>query len=186
MALGGLFSKGPAKPGDAYGSPGQGSSVAISIASSITLLLLWYLVTAVWQLLPPLFLPAPAAIADRFVQVFTEGFGGGTLIQHTWASFVRVFSAFFLSCVTAIPIGILMGVNRVARGIFDPPIVITSYSIHYTKLYDDHLRLLEHLPGVGGDSSAGSFIVSVAATDADPGIVFDHDAMTVVRDLTNA
>ena len=122
VALVGLFSKGPAKPGDAYGAPGQGSSVAISIVSSLALLLLWYLVTAVWQLLPPLFLPAPATIAHRFTEVLTEGFGGGTLLQHTWASFVRVFSAFFLSCVTAIPIGILMGVNRVARGIFDPPI----------------------------------------------------------------
>ena len=33
-----------------------------------------------------------------------------------------MFGAFALACVTAIPIGILMGVNRVARGIFDPPI----------------------------------------------------------------
>lgn len=122
VALGGIFAKGPAKPGDAYGAPGQGSSVAISIATAIGLLLMWYLVTAVWQLLPPLFLPGPGAIANRFAEVLTEGFGGGTLLQHTWASFVRVFSAFFLSCITAIPIGILMGVNRVARGIFDPPI----------------------------------------------------------------
>ncbi len=122
VALTGIFAKGAAKPGDAYGAPGQGSSVAISIASAIGLLLMWYLVTAVWQLLPPLFLPSPGAIVDRFVRVVTEGFGGGTLLQHTWASFARVFGAFFLSCVTAIPIGILMGVNRVARGIFDPPI----------------------------------------------------------------
>ena len=110
VALVGLFSKGPAKPGDAYGAPGQGSSVAISIVSSLTLLLA-RAETA-----------AAATIAHRFTEVLTEGFGGGTLLQHTWASFVRVFSAFFLSCVTAIPIGILMGVNRVARGIFDPPI----------------------------------------------------------------
>jgi len=33
-----------------------------------------------------------------------------------------VFSAFLLACVTAVPVGILMGVNRYARGIFDPPI----------------------------------------------------------------
>ncbi len=34
----------------------------------------------------------------------------------------RVFGAFFLALVTAIPIGILMGVNRFVRGIFDPPL----------------------------------------------------------------
>jgi taurine transport system permease protein len=33
-----------------------------------------------------------------------------------------VFGAFFLACLTAIPIGILMGVSRIARGVFDPPI----------------------------------------------------------------
>ena len=34
----------------------------------------------------------------------------------------RVFSAFVLACLTAIPIGIAMGMSRVARGIFDPPL----------------------------------------------------------------
>jgi len=33
-----------------------------------------------------------------------------------------VFAAFALACVTAIPVGIAMGVSRIARGIFDPPI----------------------------------------------------------------
>ncbi len=33
-----------------------------------------------------------------------------------------MFGAFFLAAITAIPIGILMGVNRVTRGLFDPPI----------------------------------------------------------------
>lgn len=120
--LGALFAKGPAKPGDAYGAPGQGRSVAISVVSTVVLLVLWYLATAVFGLIRPLFLPSPILIFHRLIDVATEGFGGATLWQHTWASFVRVFSAFFLSCVTAIPIGILMGVNRVVRGIFDPMI----------------------------------------------------------------
>src|SRR5471030_1673483 len=34
----------------------------------------------------------------------------------------REFGAFLLACVTAIPIGLLLGVSRFARGIFDPPI----------------------------------------------------------------
>ena len=34
----------------------------------------------------------------------------------------RVFSAFFLAVLTAVPVGVAMGVSRVMRGIFDPPI----------------------------------------------------------------
>jgi taurine transport system permease protein len=42
------------------------------------------------------------------------------LIQHTAASLGRVLGAFLFALVTAVPIGILMGVNRVVRGLFDP------------------------------------------------------------------
>ena len=44
------------------------------------------------------------------------------LSEHFWWSLFRVFAAFLLACVTAVPIGIAMGVSRIARGIFDPPI----------------------------------------------------------------
>jgi taurine transport system permease protein len=59
---------------------------------------------------------------DQFVDVSVDGFGGSTLIWHTLISLYRVFGAFLLACATAIPIGIDMGVNRVFRGVFDPPI----------------------------------------------------------------
>lgn len=120
-SLGGLLSKGPVKPGDSYGQPGQGRSVAISVVTSIALFLLWYGVTKA-GVIRPLFLPPPIEILNRFLAILAEPFGGGTLWEHTWASLVRVFGAFFLACVTAIPIGILMGVNRFVRGVFDPPI----------------------------------------------------------------
>ena len=121
VALPKFFSKGPAKAGDAYGAPGQGNSIAISVVTSILIFLVWYWVTKA-GLIAPLFLPGPQAILDRLLEVTTEGFGGGTLWQHIWASLVRVFGAFGLACITAIPIGILMGVNRFVRGVFDPPI----------------------------------------------------------------
>ncbi len=120
-AITNIFSKGPAKPGESFGAPGQGSSVAISVASSLGLLLLWYAVTAM-GLIKPLFLPSPAVVFDKFVEVATEGFGGSTLLDHTLWSMGRVFGAFFAAALTAIPIGVFMGVNRVMRGIFDPPI----------------------------------------------------------------
>ena len=119
--LGRFFRQPPARPGDSYGAPGQGSSLLISAVTVVALLFLWWLVTAL-GLMKPLFLPAPQAVLQRFVKVMNDGFGGATLWQHTAASLARVFGAFVLAAALAIPVGIGMGINRILRGVFDPPI----------------------------------------------------------------
>jgi len=101
--------------------PGEGSSVAISVATVITLAVLWFLVTNL-GLIKPLFLASPQAVWQQFVEYLTGAANDKPLWQHFAASMGRVFVAFFLACVTAIPVGIAMGMSRVARGIFDPPI----------------------------------------------------------------
>ncbi|HPO19096.1 MAG TPA: ABC transporter permease subunit [Rubrivivax sp.] len=120
-ALSRLFAKRGVKPGEHFGAPGQGSAAGIATSTVVVLLLLWVVVTnAGW--IKPLFLPSPQAVFAKFISVSTEGFAGATLLEHTLTSLYRVFGAFALACITAIPIGVLMGVSRVARGIFDPPI----------------------------------------------------------------
>lgn len=114
-----LFASGPVKPGESYGAPGQGRSLSISIATATVLILAWYIsTTAGW--IKPLFLPSPVAVVNRFWEVLTVGFANATLLEHTGWSMLRVFGAFTLAFITAVPIGIFMGVNRVARGLFDP------------------------------------------------------------------
>lgn len=105
-----------------FGLPGQGSSTVISIVTTLVLFAAWWVVTASgW--VNPLFLPGPGAVWTRFLEVAGEdGFGGATLWVHAKASLYRVFAAFFLSCITAIPVGLAIGANRIARGIGDPPI----------------------------------------------------------------
>ncbi len=115
-----LFAKRAAKPGEHFGAPGQGSSTVIASATVAVLLLLWVVVSNS-GLVKPIFLPTPQAVFAKFIQVATEGFAGATLLQHTTTSLGRVFGAFALACLTAIPIGVMMGVSRVARGVFDPP-----------------------------------------------------------------
>jgi len=116
-----LFGRGPVLPGESYGAPGVGNSMGISIVTSVAIIFLWWFITHMgW--VKPLFLPSPISVLRKFVEIWSEDFGGATLLTHTEASLFRVFSAFFLACVTAIPVGIAMGVNRVFRGIFDPPI----------------------------------------------------------------
>jgi taurine transport system permease protein len=111
----------PSPDGDAFGAPGKGRSLGISAATVSGLLVLWWALTR-WQLVSPLFLPSPAAVWDRLLDVSTDGFGGASLWAHAGISIFRVFTAFFLSCLSAIPVGLAMGMSRILRGVFDPPI----------------------------------------------------------------
>jgi taurine transport system permease protein len=101
--------------------PGEGSSVLISIVTVAVLFVLWFAITNL-GLIKPLFLPSPQAVWQQFHEYLTGAANDKPLWQHFAASMGRVFFAFFLACVTAIPVGIAMGMSRVARGIFDPPI----------------------------------------------------------------
>lgn len=103
-----------------YRVPGAGNSHWISALCIVVLLALWWLATAKgW--IAPLFLPAPQAIQAAFVQAWSGNIQGGQgLLVHLQWSAVRVFGAFILAVVTAVPIGIAMGVSRISRGVFDP------------------------------------------------------------------
>jgi len=105
-----------------YRLPGEGSSTAISIVTVIVLILVWWIATHMgW--IRDLFLPTPERIFRSFGDAWRGDIQGGKpLSEHFWWSLYRVFAAFVLACVTAVPVGIAMGVSRVARGIFDPPI----------------------------------------------------------------
>ncbi len=74
------------------------------------------------SLVRPLFLPSPQVVVKTFIDVSREEFSGGTLFEHTYWSMFRVFSAFFLAILTAIPLGVMMGFNATIKGFFDPPI----------------------------------------------------------------
>ncbi|MCE2689313.1 MAG: ABC transporter permease subunit [Rubrivivax sp.] len=105
----------------AFKVPGEGSSLRISMVTIGLLLLAWTVVTnAGW--IKPLFLPSPQAVAQQFWEYVTGTANDKPLWQHFVASVGRVFAAFALAVVTAVPVGIAMGMSRVARGIFDPPI----------------------------------------------------------------
>jgi taurine transport system permease protein len=105
-----------------YSVPGEGSSTAIAVGTVIALLLLWWVATHNgW--IRDLFLPTPERIINSFGEAWKGDIQGGRpLAEHFGWSLFRVFFAFALACVTAIPVGIAMGVSRVARGIFDPPV----------------------------------------------------------------
>ena len=104
-----------------FRGPGEGSSLVISIATIVVLVVAWFAVTTA-GLIKPLFLPSPQAVAQQFLEYLTGQANDKPLWQHFLASVLRVAAAFWLAFLTAVPVGIAMGMSRVARGIFDPPI----------------------------------------------------------------
>jgi taurine transport system permease protein len=105
-----------------YRLPGEGSSTAISIVTVVALFALWWVATH-FGWIRDIFLPTPERIITSFADAWKGDIQGGKpLSEHFWWSLWRVFAAFVLACVTAVPVGVAMGVSRIARGIFDPPI----------------------------------------------------------------
>src|SRR6476620_10591875 len=96
----------PTKPGETYGVPGPGDTLLLSLATMAFLIFVW----------------SPAAIVQKFIDVWTNGFTGTPFWQHVLISAARVFGAFLLACAVGIPLGLAMGMSPVMRGIFDPPI----------------------------------------------------------------
>jgi taurine transport system permease protein len=104
-----------------YSTPGEGSSTVISVVTMVAIAGLWWIASHLgWM--PPLFLPTPETVFERLWESARGQLTDAPLATHFGWSMFRVFTAFFLACLTAIPIGIAMGVSRIARGVFDPPI----------------------------------------------------------------
>ena len=139
----GIFSRRKSEVVDQYGAPGRGRSTAISAVTIVIILGGWWLATQL-ELIRPLFLPAPEMVISKFNKIACtdyyfeqllvligasaavtsecHGFSEHALHEHVLWSLYRVFGSFFLAVITAVPIGIAMGMSRYARGVFDPPI----------------------------------------------------------------
>lgn len=98
-------------------------TVVISTMTLLALVALWLLATH-FQIASPLFLPSPAEVARQTVVVASDGYANGTLLDHILASLGRISVSLALGIGIGVPVGLLMGVNRWARGIFSVPIDI--------------------------------------------------------------
>lgn len=95
------------------------SLLAISSLSIASLLWLWWAVTSA-ELIEPLFLPSPQAVLARGRQLLGEGYMNASLWQHLGASLGRIGLGLAAAVLTAVPLGIAIGRQRIVRGIFDP------------------------------------------------------------------
>ncbi len=82
--------------------------------------LLFWTALSISGLIPSLFLPSPAAVAERFVYLLDHRFAGGTLIDHLWASLLRFAGGFGLAVLIGVPLGLLRGWFRLLDDIVTP------------------------------------------------------------------
>lgn len=104
-----------------------------SIVTVLTLLIAWWLAT-VTAWIDPIYWPpiegtlypwenpdrARPGVIDRFVGLLTDGYRNVPLWEHVWTSVNRVLLGVFFGALVGIPLGFAMGLNSVARGLFDP------------------------------------------------------------------
>ncbi|MBP0939789.1 taurine ABC transporter permease TauC [Pseudomonas alliivorans] len=95
------------------------STRAISVVTLVVLLALWWAVTAA-EWIEPLFLPPPSVVLEKAWLLLTKGYMDSTLWQHLGASLQRIGLGLGAAILTAIPVGIAIGHNRIAQGILDP------------------------------------------------------------------
>lgn len=91
----------------------------ISTASSLTMLLLWIVVTET-GLADELFLPSPLKVADRLIDITLVGYQGSTLLEHVAISLWRILTSFGLACAVGIPLGVLMGLSEDIKAALNP------------------------------------------------------------------
>ena len=100
---------------------GKRSTVGISLTTAALLLALWQ--AASWaHLAPHLFLPTPSEVYTAAVSIYQDGYANATLWEHVSASLARIFLAGVIAVGLGVPIGLLMGLSRWAKGVFDAPI----------------------------------------------------------------
>ncbi|GAC1043763.1 ABC transporter permease subunit [Rhizobium sp. No.120] len=100
---------------------GEKPTIAISITTAAACLALWWLVAKL-GLVSHLFLPRPDEVLTQIGVVYRDGYAGASLSEHILASLFRIVAAAAIAIGIGIPVGLLMGLNRWAKGILDTPI----------------------------------------------------------------
>jgi taurine transport system permease protein len=153
----------------------------LTLGTVTTIILAWFVLTR-FNLVNPLFLPAPAAVWHAFVKTATVGYQGSLLDQHLFASLQRVLAGWSLACVVGIPLGFAMGLSTKVKAVFDP--IIEFYRpLPPLGLY----TLIVLWLGIGEESKIALLFlaalppISISVTEAVAGI--DKRYLTAVQSL---
>jgi len=83
--------------------------VFLSLSSVLGFLCVWYLVTDLLQLMPPIILPSPEKVFFNIYEKISIPVGEEKLFGHIGVSLVRILVGVGIALSLAIPLGVLMG-----------------------------------------------------------------------------
>lgn len=90
----------------------------LSIITVFVIVILWFAATALnW--VDRKLIPSPSEVWAAFISV-CQDYKGHSLLQHIGVSMQRLFVAFALAVITAVPLGLLSGFSKKVRAIFEP------------------------------------------------------------------
>lgn len=92
----------------------------ISIITVVVIFILWFASTSYGWVNDTL-IPSPQEVWTAFISV-CEDYKGYSLLEHLGVSMKRLFIAFALAVVTAVPLGLLSGFSKTVRSAFEPVI----------------------------------------------------------------
>jgi NitT/TauT family transport system permease protein len=104
------------------GKPSRRAETLVAIAGSLIVLLIWEF-AARSGLTNPIFLPAPTVVVAAMWRMIV----GQGLLVDAGISTLRVWSAFILAAIMAVPIGILMSSYRVVGASLEPVVDFVRY-----------------------------------------------------------
>jgi ABC-type nitrate/sulfonate/bicarbonate transport system permease component len=91
------------------------AELTLPALSIIGFVALWQIMVE-WRGIPPIYLPAPSAIAVALVQMARDG----SLWTNLAATILRIFAGFAVAAVTGVALGLLMGRSQIVAQIADP------------------------------------------------------------------
>jgi NitT/TauT family transport system permease protein len=105
-----------------YGPLDPRTYFAIAVIAFALMLAAWW-IAAASHVTSELFLPSPADVWNRAVELARDG----SLAHDTWASFRRITLGFLISTAFGLPIGVLIGTYRIAEAAIEPPVDFIRY-----------------------------------------------------------
>lgn len=97
----------------------NGAAKLISAGMVMAIFAVWMIVSQM-GMIDEKIIPGIKSVWEALVSISVDGYKGSTLLQHLGASFFRLFIAFVLAVVTAVPLGLLSGQNEKIRAAFEP------------------------------------------------------------------
>jgi taurine transport system permease protein len=100
---------------------GERSTLPISLATGILIIVAWQAASE-GRLVSHLFLPTPREVVSAAISFYRDGYANASMWEHIGASLARILIAAAIAIAFGIPVGLVMGLSRWAKGVFDTPI----------------------------------------------------------------